>query len=403
MMQRTPGRIARVAQSLERVEPCELSDRIDALRSQGKDILNLYGSPYWPIPGHIREAAERAAADNQLSPSKGFPELRQAIANKMESEGIAADPQSEILVTNGAMHALSLVFTTLLEPGSEVLMYRPSFFFFGLVALAGAVPIYAETIEEEGWRWNTKALESAISAKTKMIVICTPGNPTGYVATEEDLSGVAQVARKHDLLVVSDESYDNMIYPPHRHVRLASFRDARDRTVTICSFTKTLAMQPWRMGFILAPSQLIQYFQKVLEWSSLRCSHVAQRAVQAALQGPQEWVSQIALRFAHSRDLMTSALESSRGSRYVRPQAGPFLFLNVAELNLSGAEFSSWLLTEYGVPTDPGAFFVSDAHVRLPFGGSDDAVQEAARRIREARSKRLSMLPGLATQPSARP
>lgn len=398
MMKRAPDWVAKLVKPLQRVEPCELSDTIEALRSQGKDILNLYGSPYWPTPGHVLEAASRAAAENQVSPSKGFPELRQAIADKMEREGITADPRSEILVTNGAMHALSLVFTALLDAGSEVVLYRPSFFFFGLIELAGAVPVYAETTQEDGWRWNAKALERSISAKTKMIVINTPTNPTGYVATEDDLRAVADVARKHDLIVVSDESYDNMVFDAARHIRLASFQEIKDRTITICSCTKTFAMQPWRVGFVLAPSHLREYIQKVLEWSVLRCSHVSQRAAQAALEGPQEWMSEIATRFQRSRELMVSELQSVCGVTFVRPQGGPFLFLNVAELGMSGTEFSSWLLSEFGVPTDPGEFFVSNSHVRLPFGGSDSAIQEAAKRICAASKQGLDAQRRFASQ-----
>jgi hypothetical protein len=221
MTQRTADRVSKIVAPLQRAEVCELVDTIERLRSQGKDILNLFGSPYWPAPAHVLEAAERAARENQVAPSRGFPELRQAMADKLAGEGIITDPRTEILVTNGAMHALSLVFTTLLDPGSEVLMYRPSFFFFGLVELAGAVPVYADTIQEDGWRWDAKALEASISAKTKMIVLNTPTNPTGYVATEDDLRGVADVARRHDLVIVSDESYDNMVYEPSRHIRIA--------------------------------------------------------------------------------------------------------------------------------------------------------------------------------------
>jgi len=365
--------------------------------------VNLYGSPYWPTPGHVLEAAQRAAVENQVSPSKGFPELRQAIADRMEREGILVDPRSEILVTNGAMHALSLVFTTLLDPGSEVVMYRPSFFFFGLIELAGGVPVYADTSQESGWRWDAKALEDSISAKTKMIVINTPTNPTGYVATEEDLRAVAHIARKHDLIVVSDESYDNMVFDTARHIRLASFEEIKDRTITVCSCTKTFAMQPWRVGFVLAPSHLMEYIQKVLEWSVLRCSHVSQRAAQAALEGPQEWMSEIAARFQRSRDLMVTELQSVHRIGYVFPQGGPFLFLNVADLGMSGTEFSSWLLREFGVPTDPGEFFVSNSHVRLPFGGSDSAIQEAARRICSASRKGLDAQRRFASQPMSRP
>jgi aspartate aminotransferase len=147
----------------------------------------------------------------------------------------------------------------------------------------------------------------------------------------------------------------------------------------------------------------MEYIQKVLEWSVLRCSHVSQRAAQAALEGPQEWMSEIAGRFQRSRDLMVAELQSVHRIRYVFPQGGPFLFLNVAELGMSGTEFSSWLLREFGVPTDPGEFFASNSHVRLPFGGSDGAIQEAARRICAASRKGLDGQRRFASQSMGKP
>lgn len=375
--------------TLPQVTSSELSDMADGLRAKGKDILTLHGSPYWQPPEHVLQAAERAARENVNPPSKGFVELRQAIADKLQAEGIAADPKSQILVSNGAMHALSLVFTTLLDPGDEVVMYRPSFFFFGPIRLAGGVPIYAETIQEENWRWDSKALEKVISARTKMIVLNSPTNPTGYLANEDDLRAVAEIARKHDCLIVSDESYDNMIYDGGGYIRVASIPEIKDRTITICSFTKSFGLQPWRVGFIVAPSHLAAHIQKVLEWNVLRCSHVAQRVAQAALEGPQEWVSEIAMRFQRARDLMVELLRPTPGLSYAFPKGTPFLFLNVTELGLSGTDFSRWLLNEHGVPTNPGAFFGSDRHVRLLFGGPNDVVREAAKRITAASQGRL--------------
>jgi aminotransferase len=322
------------------------------------------------------------------APSAGFLELRQAIAKKLKKEdGMDVNPDSEILITHGAMHALSLVFTTFLDAGDEVLLYRPSFFFFGPIKLAGGQPIYASTFGERNWQWEAGELERAISARTKMIVINSPTNPTGYVAKKEDLTAIVEIARRRDLLVVSDECYDNMIYDGHRHIRLASFIESRERTITVCSFTKTFALQPWRIGFVAGPSHLIPHIQKMLEWNVLRCSHVAQRAAQAALEGPQQWVKEIARRFQRSRDLMIDRLSSARGISFVLPKGTPFLFLDVSQLGISGSEFSRTLLNDYGVLTEPGSFFGSDSHVRLRFGGPDEQIIEVATRISEASQK----------------
>ena len=372
------------ARVLPRVTSSELADQIEKLRASGLDVVPLAGAPYWPPPEHVLRAAAEAASRNENAPSAGFPELRMAIARKLDAEGVTVRPESEILVTNGAMHALSLVFTTLLDPGDEVLLFKPAFFFFGGIRLAGGVPVYAETRQEQNWRWDAWALEAAITPRTKIIVLNSPTNPTGYVPTEEDLLAVARIAKRHDLIVVSDECYDNMVYDGARHIRVASIAELRDRTITICSFTKTLAMQPWRIGFIAGRSEFVDELQKTLEWTVLRCSHVAQRAAQAALEGPQDWVSETATRFQRGRDLMIDALKGASRLSFARPKAAPFLFLNVSQTGMSGDEFSQFLLRNYGVPTDGGAFFGSDSHVRLLFGAPDEVIRTAAKRIAAA-------------------
>jgi aspartate/methionine/tyrosine aminotransferase len=383
-------KVSEKASALPRVISSELADTVEELRSQGKDVLTLNGAPYWSPPEHVLQAAREAGLRNENAPSKGFLELRQAIANKLESEGATVNSKSQIIVTNGAMHGLSLVYTTLLDPGAEVVLYSPSFFFFGIIKLVGGVPVYAETRQTNHWQWNARSLEKAITPRTKIITLNSPTNPTGYVASQEDLMAVAAVARKYDLIVVSDECYDNMIYDNMRHIRVASMRELAERTITVCSFTKTLAMQPWRIGFIVAPSYLAEQLQKTLEWTVLRCSHVAQRAAQAALEGPQEWINDIAKRFQHCRDLATYELKSADRISFVVPHATPFLFLNVSETGLSGPEFSRLLLNRYGVLTDPGTFFGSETHVRFAVGAADDVIRAAAKRIATASVEHLS-------------
>ena len=375
------GKISEKTRSLPRVTSSELADTVEALRAQGKEVLTLNGAPFWSPPDHVLQAAREAGSANENAPSMGFLELRKAIADKLENEGVTVDPKHQVIVTNGAMHGLSLVFTALLDPGEEVVLFDPSFFFFGIIKLAGGVPVYAETRQENNWRWNAGSLESMITSRTKLILLNSPSNPTGYVATHQDLAAIAEVARKHHLIVVSDECYDNMIYDNLRHIRLASVPELADRTISVCSFTKTLAMQPWRIGFVAAPVYLAEQLQKTLEWTVLRCSHVAQRAAQAALRGPQEWTREIPTRFQHCRDIAIRDLKSARRVSFVVPQAAPFLFINVSDTAMSGTEFSRLLLNRYGVPTDPGSFFGSENHVRFAFGANDDVIQEAAKRV----------------------
>lgn len=380
--------VSKRASSVRRVASREMTDIIASLQAQGKEILPLKGGPYWSPPEHVLEAARREVSELSHPPSQGLYELRRAIANRLEQDdGLLVDPEKEILVTNGAQHALNIAFTTLLDSGDEALMCSPGYFFYGALELVGVIPVYAETRQEENWRWDVEALERKISPRTKMIIINSPTNPTGYVATEHDLLLVAELARKYNLLVLSDECYDKMVYDEGKHMRFASLTGVTDRTITVCSFTKSYVLPRWRVGFIVAPSDLIPYLIKVLEWNLLTCNPVAQRAAQAAMEGPQDWIKEIAPRYQRNRDLMIDGLRSASGISFTIPKGAPFFFLNAGKLGMSGGEFSRVLMYDYGVPTESGSLFGSDSHVRLMFGGSEDVVREAAKRISAATQK----------------
>lgn len=380
-----PDRISKRARIVRRVVSRRTMDLVASLKAQGKEILSLHGVPYWLPPDHVLNAGANAAKNLAGAHPLGLLEFRQAIANKLEQDnGILVDPEHELLVTNAAQHALNIVFTALLDPGDEVVMYSPIYFYYGILELMGAVPVYVKTRQENNWRWDAKALEQAITPNTKLIIVNTPTNPTGYVATEDDLEVIAEIARKHDLLVVSDEAYDRMVYDGARHLSFGSLPGVKDRTITIHSFTKSYAMPQWRVGYIAAPAELIPYLRKVLEWNALSVNHVAQHAAKAALEGPQDWIKEITTRFQRSRDLMVEGLQSVPGISFAIPKGSPFLFLNVADLGVSGEEFCLTLLYDYSVFSDPGSFFQSDSHIRLEFGGDDNIVIEAAKRIAAA-------------------
>ncbi len=377
-----PGRRA---SRIDRSAAKETADRLATMQAAGEDVLELFGAPYWLPPEHVLRAAAEHVADPRVAHSQGMPELRRAIADRVEREnGLTIDPETEVLVTNAAMHGLNITFTTLLDQGDEVLLYAPAFYFYGCIQLAGGVPVYARTAQEHGWAWDANALEAAVTARTRLLVVNTPTNPTGYVATREDLEAVAAVARQHDLVVVSDEAYDHMLFDGRKHLSIASLPGMRERTVTIFSFTKSYAMKQWRLGFAIGPAGLIAAMRKILEWNVLECNHVAQHAAVAALSGPQDWVADISRRMQHCRDLMVRGLSGTPGISFAVPGGTPFLFINVRDLGVDGARFAEILLQAYGVPMDPGGPFGSDDHVRLLFGGEDEVVIEAARRIRVA-------------------
>jgi aspartate aminotransferase len=379
------GRAGARARGLEPVAFRETADITRQVVAAGREVLSLYGSPHWLPPQHVLDAARAAVSENTAVPVGGLPALQVAIAARLAREnGMLVDPESEVLVTNAANHGLSVLFTTILDPGDEVLTFAPHYYYQGLIGLAGGVPTYADTSQENGWAWDHDALRAAVTPRTKVLLVNTPTNPTGYVANPADLRAIAELAAERDLLIVSDEAYDHTIYDGARHLSIAAVPAAAGRTVTVVSATKSYVMRHWRIGFLAGPADVIAHCRNVLEWNVFTCNHVSQHALLAALEGPQDWVQDISPRYQIARELMLAELREAPGLALVTPGGGPFLFLHVRGLGIDAEAFRQVLLREYGVPTDPGRPFGSAAHVRLPFGGERDVVREAGRRIRAA-------------------
>ncbi len=359
-----------------------VSRRLRELERKGMEVFHLSGAPTGLPPAHVLEAADKAARQNINPPSNGIPELREAIARKLNIENkIVVDPERQILVTNGAMHALYVTMTTFLNPGEEVIIFSPGFFFDGIIKLVEGIPVYVPLSEQNEFKFDIEELTKRVNSNTKIILVNTPVNPTGYVFSMNDLMEVAEIARKHDLLVVSDESYEKLVYERRKHHSMASLPGMKERTLTIQSFTKSYSMLAWRVGYIAASKTFIEALRKTLEWMVLCCNYTAQKAATAALTGPQEWVKDITLEFQSHRDTFCRGLAAIERVSYVLPKGGPFVFPNISQLGMNGEEFSSYLLEDFGIPTTPGTAFQSNDHVRIPFGASDQTLKEVLKRI----------------------
>jgi len=382
------GRLSARAEALEPIPARLTMEMTAALRSEGREVLGLYGSPHWLPPEHVLRAAERGVRDNTGLPAEGLDRLRHALAERIADEkGIRADGESQVLVTNAANHALYVALSALLDPGDEVLTYSPHYYYQGIIELAGGTATYAETHEEDGWAWDADALAAGITPRTKALIVNTPTNPTGYTATAADLAAVAALALEHDLAVISDEAYDHTIYDGRRHLSLGALPEATGRTLTVLSCTKSYAMKHWRLGFLVSPAELLPKLRDILEWNCFTVNSIAQHAAVAALEGPQDWIAEISSSFEHNRELLRAELEGVPGLSFALPRGGPFVFLDVGGLAEPVGEFHRRLLVDHGVPTDPGPGFGSAHHLRLPFGGEPDDVREAGSRIaRAARS-----------------
>jgi aspartate aminotransferase len=382
------AQVGQRARLLEEPAARETTTIVQNLQAQGQHFLGLYGSPHWLPPPHVLDAARAALEDRSGAPAQGLPALREAAALKLARVNGITRNADQILVTNAANHGLLVVLTALLDEGDEVLTFSPHYYYQGLIQLAGGVPTYSETRAEDSWSWDLERLERAVTGRTKVVIVNTPVNPTGHVASPEELSAVADLAQRHDLIMVSDEAYDHMVYRG-RHISIGALESAADRTITVCSCTKSYAMRHWRVGFVAAPERFVSTLRKILEWSCFYVNHVAQHAAAAALSGPQSFVTEIGERFQRCRDIMLAGLASAGGISFVRPDGGPFLFVSADGLPGGAPALRELLLYEYGVATDPGGPFGSGRHLRLPFGGDFDDVAEAAHRVSTA-TKRLA-------------
>ena len=307
-------------------------------RLAGTDVLPLKGTVAAPLPEHVRDAVLGALDEHTVTPpSCGHVALREAIVRSLPAP---ADPERGILVTNGAMHALSLTFRALLDPGDEVIVPTPCYFFAGLIERAGGVFVPVPS-------WDPEAIERAVTPRSRALVVTNPNNPDELLAR----------ASQHDLTVITDEAYERCIHDGE----LASAWGAPN-VILIRSLGKSLAMPAWRIGFVAGGPAVIDACLRELEWDVIRVSHVAQRAVTAALDGQQGWLDEIAEGYRRDRDAAHAMIAEHPILNAALPAATPFLWLELGELS------SEDVIAE-GFPVVDGAAFGTPGYARLPFGG----------------------------------
>jgi len=366
-------------------------EEVLALKRQGKDILALSVQPVRDMPAHIIEAAAEAAKKPIYPPSRGLPELRQALAEMVGREiGGQIDPDREVLITNGAMQGQYVLMTALLDPGDEVIIPSPCFFFHPMVKIVGGKSVLVPmAIDNFGYRLDLDRIEAAITPRTKFFLLNTPQNPTGYVVPRKDLERIKEMAEAHNLLIVSDESYERMVYDGRKHEMILSLPGMRERTILVRSFTKTFSMGAWRMGYLVAPEPILNACQKVIQWMNLTCNYVCQRAAWAAVVGPQDWLATVPAEFEANRNALYEVLLKIDGLSSFKPWGGPFAWINVSELAISSDEFCLDLLRSFGVLATAGQYFDAPDHIRIPFGGLPQTIAKLGERLAAAASKHL--------------
>jgi len=365
-------------------------EKARALEQQGKNIIHLeIGEPDFPTPDNIINVTKRALDEGQThyGPNRGLLPLRQAISVKLAGENdIKMDPEREIIVTVGGAEALAMTYLAFLDPEDEVIIVEPAFVNYQqLGLLCGAKPVVVQAREENSWLVDIDDLEKAISAKTKLLVINTPNNPTGAVYPGKLLEAIARLAVEHDLLVLSDEIYEKIIYRGCKHVSIASLPGMRERTITLNGYSKAYAMTGWRLAYVAASENLIIPLLKAHQYLTTCAPTFGQVGAEEATEGSQECVKQMVGEFEKRRDLVCTGLAAIDKLSFIMPQGAFYIFVNISRCGMKAHEFAEVALNNAGVAVVPGTAFMSggEKYVRLSYASSYESLVEAMNRLKK--------------------
>jgi aspartate aminotransferase len=368
------------------------------LRAEGHKVFPFsVGEPDFETPQYIREAAAVAiaAGASHYTPVSGTPALRQAVCAATERDrGYSISPD-QVTISCGAKHALFNLALALYGPGDEVIIPAPYWVSYPeQVRIVGANPVIVDTVEQDGFRMSAASLERAITARTKAIILCTPSNPTGSAYSKEHLESLLEVVRRHDVWLIVDEIYGELVYDGFRCSSVPAIApDLRDRTVVISGVSKTYAMTGWRIGWSIAPSALAKAIDMVQGQSTSNASAVAQAAATAALVGPQDDVQTMRAAFERRRNLMVAGLRSIPGVTCRMPEGAFYAFADVRGLYglphngttiQSDSDVARWLLDEAHVASVAGTPFGAPGYVRFSYACSEDDIEAGIEAIRRA-------------------
>lgn len=395
--------MAELSNRLNRLAPSAtlaMSQKSSEMKAQGVDVINLsVGEPDFNTPDHIKEAAKKAIEDNfsRYSPVPGYPELRKAIVAKLKNENGLDYSMSEILVSNGAKQSVCNTVMAFVNDGEEVIIPAPYWVSYPqMVKLAGGTPVIVNAGFDQDFKMTPEQLEAAITPKTRMLILCSPSNPTGSVYSKEELEALAEVIKRHEgLYVLADEIYEHINYVGH-HESIAQFPGMKERSIIVNGVSKAYAMTGWRIGFIAAPEWIVKGCNKLQgQYTSGPCS-VSQKAAEAAYTTSQECVETMRKAFERRRDLIVSLAKEIPGLEVNCPQGAFYLFPKCSSFYgksyegrkiETSTDLAMFLLEEGHVATVGGDAFGDPECFRMSYATSDDNIREAMRRIKETLAK----------------
>ena len=370
-----------------------LAAKAKALAKSGQAVLDFTaGEPDFPTPEPIKQAAIQAIRTEQTkyTPVAGIPELRAAVAETVNRSRHTSYQPSQTIVTCGTKHALFNVFQALCQPGDEVIVLSPYWVSFPpIVRLAGATPVIVATREEDRFLPDPEAIRAALTPATKAIIVNSPSNPTGAVIDEARLAAIASIALEHGLCIVSDEIYDQLVYPPaaHRSI-LQAAPDVVDRTILVGGVSKTYSMTGWRIGYAVGPGPWIEAMVNVQSHSTSNPASISQHAALAALTGDQQPVTRMREEFQRRRDRLVDGLNGLSPLRCVVPDGAFYAWAGVRGLGQPSEATARQWLEDALIAAVPGEGFGAEGFIRLSFAAPLETIDEALRRLRRWIAKR---------------
>jgi aspartate aminotransferase len=365
-----------------------ITSQAKALKKQGIDVLSFgAGEPDFNTPGHITQAAIEAlnGGKTRYTESNGLLELREAIAAKLlVDNGLQYDP-SMISVNCGAKHSCYNAIAAVINPGDEVIIPAPYWTSYPeMVKIVGGVPVVVETKRENGWKMTAEEFENAMSPLTKMVIINSPGNPTGSVYSRQELAAIGEIAASEGIVILSDEIYEKLVYSGQQHVSIASIsKEIFDHTITINGFSKAYAMTGWRLGYTAAPKKIADAIDTIQSHTTSNVTTFAQYGAIAALTGDQQIVSDMRDEFDVRRQYMLSRLQAIKNVRVVEPLGAFYFLVDISPIGMGSASFCEKLLSKARVAAVPGVAFGAEGTLRFSYATGLDVINEGMDRFEQ--------------------
>ncbi len=387
-----------ISKKAELVKPSStlaITAKAAALRAEGKDIVGFgAGEPDFDTPDHIKEAAIKAIKEGftKYTPASGIVPLKEAISKKFKELNHVEYAKDQIVISNGAKHSLTNIFTAIINEGDEVVIPAPYWLSYPeIVSLAGGIPVFVPTTMEENFKLTPEKLEKAITGKTKALILNSPSNPTGMIYSREELKAIAEIVVAKDIYVVADEIYEYLIYGEEEHVSIASLNEEiYKRTITCNGISKTYAMTGWRIGYTGSSREIAKLMGSIQSHQTSNPNSIAQMAALEAIGGSQETIEEMKKEFAARRDFIYERVCKMPYIKILRPQGAFYTFIDVSDVFAkkhkgeqigSTDQMANILLEEYGVIVVPCEDFGFSDHIRLSYAISMSQIQKGMERI----------------------